>query len=111
MLQIPGGHRDPQVGRGMLELLAGRWERGLRAPCCPLPGDGRNRGEELRAGAAGAIPPELTNTAAPSSACSASRWRCKSRSFPRLRGWQILRAGALQMEAELLCPSHHGSAR
>lgn len=56
MLQIPGGHRDPQVGWGMLELLAGRWERGLRAPCCPLPGEGRSRGEELRAGAAGAIP-------------------------------------------------------
>lgn len=90
---------------------AARGEVGEGAPCCPLPGDGRNRGEELRAGAAGAIPPELTNTAAPSSACSASRWRCKSHSFPRLRGWQILRAGALQMEAELLCPSHHGSAR
>lgn len=40
MLQIPGGHRDPQVSRGMLELLAGRWERGLRALCCPLPAEG-----------------------------------------------------------------------
>lgn len=103
MLQIPGGHRDPQVSRGMLELLAGRWERGLRALCCPLPAEGW--------GCWCHPPAALTNTAAPSSACSASRWRCKSCSFPRLRGWQVPRAGALQMEAELLRPSHHGSAR